>query len=277
MLYFDGCYARPIWTAKNEFSDWMSNPRVATRPPQETAVRTTTIAPEEWQRRLASRVLSRREVNRLLMNYLVVEGYKDAAECFAREAGVAPQGDLGAIAERNGVRAALQAGDVGTAVRRVNDMQPDLLDAQPRVAFRLQQLACLERVRAGDVRGALDVAQEELAPRARARPEFLRDLERTMTLLVLPNMPELVEQAAGAQGGHADEAPDLRALADPGFRVRVANEVNAALLAVASQESESKLPAIVRLMAALQDELSARVSFPRIVDVSSARFDPPLS
>lgn len=57
------------------------------------------------------------------MDYLVVEGYKEAADCFARESGVAAV-DLESIEHRMAIRAAIQRGDVEDAIDRVNDLDP---------------------------------------------------------------------------------------------------------------------------------------------------------
>lgn len=60
------------------------------------------------------------------MNYLVVEGYKDAAEQFSSESGLAPTVDLQSIQERMDIRHAIQSGDVDTAIDLVNDLNPEV-------------------------------------------------------------------------------------------------------------------------------------------------------
>jgi hypothetical protein len=187
------------------------------------------------------------------MNYLVIEGYKDAAERFSRETGVTPSGELAAIEERMHVRAAIQRGALSEAISRINDLEPDLLDSHPRLAFHLQQQRMIELIKAGKIEDALLFAQEELAPRAECHPEYLRELERTMALLVMDSGKEV--------------------LMDTAHRVKVANEVNSALLAIQSQENESRLPAMLRLLHHLQEQLAKKVSFPRIIDFSTAKFD----
>ena len=54
----------------------------------------------EWTARMAAVPARRRDLNRVVMNYLLVEGYRDAAEHFAREAGETPAIDLAAVANR---------------------------------------------------------------------------------------------------------------------------------------------------------------------------------
>jgi hypothetical protein len=214
------------------------------------------ITPDEWRRRLDSTRLSRGEVNQLLMNYLVIEGFRGAAERFSEEARVPVPGALGAIEERMRIRRAIEGGAVGEAVARINTLSPDLLDTQPHIAFRLQQLGAVEMAVGGDTEGALRCAQEQLAPRAASQPQFLRDLERTTALLVFPGSSRVSDLADFGQA-----------------RLRVSREVNAALLALQSQESESKLPMLLRLLEHLQTSLSARLLFPRL---DSSRFVPPL-
>ena len=60
------------------------------------------------------------------MDYLVIEGFKSAAEEFSREAGLAAPVDLDSIESRMNIREALQRGDVGEAIARVNDLNPEV-------------------------------------------------------------------------------------------------------------------------------------------------------
>ena len=66
------------------------------------------------------------DLNRLVMDYLVIEGFKSAAEEFSREAELAAPVDLDSIESRMNIREALQRGDVGEAIARVNDLDPEV-------------------------------------------------------------------------------------------------------------------------------------------------------
>jgi predicted AAA+ superfamily ATPase len=66
------------------------------------------------------------DLNRLVMDYLVIEGYKDAAEHFARESGLVPQVALDSIEDRTTIRDAIHRGDIEEAIERVNDLDPDV-------------------------------------------------------------------------------------------------------------------------------------------------------
>ena len=67
-----------------------------------------------------------RDLNRLIMDYLVIEGYKSAAEEFSQEANLAPTVDFESIESRMVIREALQRGDVEDAITRVNDLNPEV-------------------------------------------------------------------------------------------------------------------------------------------------------
>jgi len=74
-----------------------------------------------------------RDLNRLVMDYLVIEGYKSAAEEFSLEAGVQPAVDFASIESRRNIREALNRGDVQEAITRVNDLNPEVNKPSPRL------------------------------------------------------------------------------------------------------------------------------------------------
>ena len=66
------------------------------------------------------------DLNRLIMDYLVIEGYKSAAEEFSQEANLTPPVDFESIESRMDIREALQRGDIEDAITRVNDLNPEV-------------------------------------------------------------------------------------------------------------------------------------------------------
>lgn len=66
------------------------------------------------------------DLNRLIMDYLVIEGYKSAAEEFSDEANVPPPVDFESIESRMVIREALQRGDIEEAISRMNDLNPEV-------------------------------------------------------------------------------------------------------------------------------------------------------
>jgi hypothetical protein len=64
------------------------------------------------------------------MDYLVIEGYKSAAEEFSQEASLTPPVDFESIESRMDIREALQRGDVEDAITRVNDLNPEVSNVE---------------------------------------------------------------------------------------------------------------------------------------------------
>ena len=93
----------------------------------------------------------------------------------------------------------------------------------------------------GDVAPALEFATSHLAPRAPTDPQFLEDLEQTLSLLIFPS---------------GDLTPSLAALLDPELRKSIAIRVNEAILQSQGVRPEARLRNLVKLR--VWAELKAR-------------------
>jgi len=60
------------------------------------------------------------------MDYLVSEGYPRAAEKFAREANIQLPFEEESIQSRVEIRQAIHAGDIDTAITKINDLNPQV-------------------------------------------------------------------------------------------------------------------------------------------------------
>lgn len=60
------------------------------------------------------------------MDYLINEGYPDAAMNFAKEASIVPSADGEAIQERVDIRNAIHTGDIQLAIERINELNPQV-------------------------------------------------------------------------------------------------------------------------------------------------------
>eukprot|EP00897_Mesotaenium_endlicherianum_P009043 jgi/Mesen1/8167/ME000438S07263 len=225
----------------------------------EAAVRKV-VTKGAWELQLADVRIRKEDMNRLVMNFLVTEGYVDAAERFQIESGTPPECDLGTIAERMAVRRAVQAGNVDDAIDKVNDLNPEILDTNPGLYFHLQQQRLIELIRGGRIEEALEFAQEELAPRGEENHMFLEELERTVALLAF-------EDCASCP---------LADLLDAAQRHKTASELNAAILTSQSHEKEPKLPTLLKMLVWAQNQLDEKLCYPRINDLVSATLEEPV-
>merc|ERR1712077_132692 len=104
-----------------------------------------------------------------VMDYLITEGFKEAAEKFRLEAGVSPSGeknsDLSAMDNRIKIKDCIQAGRISEATVLVHQLHPELLDDDRYLFFHLQQQQLIELIRESKVEEALKFASEQLSER----------------------------------------------------------------------------------------------------------------
>ncbi|OAY26129.1 protein GID8 homolog isoform X3 [Manihot esculenta] len=216
------------------------------------------ITREEWEKKLNDVKIRKSDMNKLVMNFLVTEGYVDAAEKFRIESGTEPDIDLATITDRMAVKKAVQSGNVEDAIEKVNDLNPEILDTNPQLFFHLQQQRLIELIRNGKVEEALEFAQEELAPRGEEN-SFLEELERTVALLAF-------EDVTNCPVGE---------LLDISQRLKTASEVNAAILSSQSHEKDPKLPSLLKMLMWAQNQLDEKAAYPRINNISTAILEDP--
>ncbi|XP_031394283.1 protein GID8 homolog isoform X2 [Punica granatum] len=216
------------------------------------------ITREEWEKKLNDVKIRKEDMNKLVMNFLVTEGYVEAAEKFRMESGT-EHIDLATITDRMAVKKAVQCGNVEDAIEKVNDLNPEILDTNPQLFFHLQQQRLIELIRNGKVEEALEFAQEELAPRGEENQSFLEELERTVALLAF-------EDVSNCPVGE---------LLDMSQRLKTASEVNAAILTSQSHEKDPKLPSLLKMLIWAQNQLDKKAAYPRINDLSTAKLEDP--
>ncbi|KAI5289574.1 hypothetical protein KEM54_003638 [Ascosphaera aggregata] len=158
--------------------------------------------------------VSKSDLNRLVMDYLITAGYPSAAANFAQEAeidvcsigGWSFPGAEETVDDRAEIRNLLLMGQVGRAIMNINHV-----DSMLQLIELIRPLTSS----AADITPALDFATQNLAPLAPTNSKFLAQLEQTMCLLIFPR----------------DKlSPELSALLDPELRGVVAKRVNRALL-----------------------------------------------
>jgi len=206
--------------------------------------------------------VKRSQMNALVMDYLVAEGFKEAAERFNVESGVemsrlaGASEDMAMLDQRIEVREAAESGKMLDAIRLINKYFPELLDSNRGLFFKLQQQHLIELIRAQDIEGALAFAQEQLS----VDDDFLQllDLERTLALLAF-DRPETSPYADLLQLSH---------------RQQLASEINEEILRdqMGSHDvARPQLVTLVKLLLWTQNELDKKkVKYPKMTDLTTA-------
>lgn len=110
----------------------------------------------EWITILEDSCVARSNMNKLVMNYLVTgtfwyvclcclnhllciaEGFKEAAEKFQQESGIAPSVNLHSLDDRMRIRDAIMNGRIQEATTLINKLHAELLDNDRYLYFHLQ-------------------------------------------------------------------------------------------------------------------------------------------
>lgn len=210
----------------------------------------------QWEEKVKAYHLPRGEINKLIMEYLVKEGFKDAVLAFEEESGVKPGMNMSMLDDQIKIRDAIQSGSIQEAIELVNDVDPEILDTNSKLFFHLQQQQLLEFIRQGDVERVLDYAQRELSARGEENPEFLDELEQSLGLLAFDDT----------------SASPFSELLQQSQRLKVISELNAALLASQDQEVMSKLGTLMKLVLWAQEQLEKKgLTFPKLTNVAAGQ------
>ncbi|CAK7274271.1 hypothetical protein SEPCBS57363_006078 [Sporothrix epigloea] len=179
------------------------------------------------------------EINALILDYLTMEGYSQAAANFSKEANLKPQQEESFVSIRQQVQRAIHSGQIEEAIGLLSHMNPEILDQDPTLYFALLRLQLVELIRrtngvSSDFSAVIKFARDQLAPRAPMKKEFLKDLEETMVMLFFA----------------PDKQPDpQKKLLSPKLREDVASQVNKAMLYHHSKRREAAIRHVVKTRA----------------------------
>ncbi|PRP85898.1 hypothetical protein PROFUN_06172 [Planoprotostelium fungivorum] len=194
------------------------------------------VSIDNWMNKLKDADVSRQHLNQLIMNYFMIEGYKEAAQNFQQESAAV---DLETISERVNIRNLMESGRVEEAVECTNDMNPEILDTNSALFFHIQQQRLIELIRENRTMDALQFAQQQLAAQGEENPEFLEELEKTMALLAFDD----------------HTSTPLSHLMSLRQRIKIASELNAAILLSQKQDKDPKLPFLIKMTKWSQETL----------------------
>lgn len=181
----------------------------------------------------------RTNMNAIVMDYLVTEGFKEAAEKFSEEADLkmmqvtalsGEQEPSVLMDQRIDVRRAIEDGKILDAVCLINKHYPQLFDEHRDLFFKLQQQHLIELIREKNVSAAIEFAQDELSFEAEYHDS--NALERTLALLAF-DKPETSPYAELLQTAH---------------RQHLASEINNAILKVQMGECDINRPNLMALI-----------------------------
>jgi len=232
-----------------------------------------TISEEDWASRTKAVKVSKDDLNLLVLDYLIIEGYTVAARNFCSESGITCPLDFDSIDQRMKIKQAILKGDIEDGISRCNDLDPEILSMNPRLHFTLLLQRLIELIRQSRIPEALIFAQTDLAPKGESNPEFLSELEKTLALLAFdctPSKPPVVKKPTKGKKKEEEEEKlvlpnSLANLLLPSQRIETANLLNMEILKWQNHGSEGKLKWLMRMLSWGEGMLEERTDgFPRI-------------
>jgi hypothetical protein len=228
------------------------------------------ISAAEWDKKMASSGISKSQMNALVMDFLVTEGYVEAARTFEKESS-AKMIVSDDIEQRASVRQLVHGGRVEEAMEAVkNSMHGsdgDILkpsqassssseegkSSNQALLFHLEQQSLIEIIRGGNNndQAALDFAQDRLSSlmaNEDTPPDLLDELEKTICLLAFPH----------------PESSILGSLLSPAHRQKTGGELNQALLESRGLPKVSRLTMLLKLLAWAQGKLDEKAIYPKL-------------
>ncbi|KAK4185931.1 CTLH/CRA C-terminal to lish motif domain-containing protein [Podospora australis] len=218
---------------------------------------TTTPQQHAFEARVGDVKSPKSNINSLILDFLIMEGYPNAAAKFSMEANLGLKQEDTSILTRQEILHAIHSGNIEGAISALNELDPELLDMNPGLHFSLLLLQLVELIRessGGDIKPALDFATHKVAPRAATSEAHKKQFERVMMLFFYDDPKKL--------------SPDLKALLSPDLRRITASKVNEAVLLRQDQRKEAAMRDLVRLRAWTENTARARgQDLPRMIDL----------
>ncbi|MFH4978622.1 hypothetical protein AB6A40_005331 [Gnathostoma spinigerum] len=183
------------------------------------------------------------DMKSLVVDYLISEGYREAAELLCADSGLPfPKDAVENLDARMMIRDAIISGNIPDAIQRINSLVPTLLDDNPLLHIQLLQQNLIELIRQHKVEESLKFSEEFLAEKCDEHPEMREKLAETFALLIYDK----------------PETSQFGSLMDISHRQMVAAAVNGAVLKASNKPAAPRIEGLFRMIVWAQQQLSKR-------------------
>ncbi|VDM38967.1 unnamed protein product [Toxocara canis] len=197
------------------------------------------------------------DMKNLVVDYLISEGYREAAELLCTDAGIPfPKDAVENLDARMAIRDAIIEGRIEDAIRKVNNLVPDLLDDNSLLHLQLLQQHLIELIREKKVEESLKFAEEFLVEKCEEHPEMQEKLEKTFALLAFDK----------------PESSPFASLMELSHRQMVATDVNSAVLKALHKPAAPRIEALFRVMVWAHQQLVRNDDAPEPPDALNKLF-----
>lgn len=171
-------------------------------------------------------------MKQLVLDYLISQGYREAAEYLCEDAAIPfPRDDIENLDQRMRIRDDIVEGKIQGAIEKVVKIVPDLLERNPVLHLRLLQQHLIELIRNGQLEEAVAFTQS-IVEKVDALPEMEKEMQKAFSMIAFEK-PE--------------DSPYTNLL-EISHRQMVANDVNCAILKALNKPSAPKIEGLFQLI-----------------------------
>ena len=216
------------------------------------------ISNEKWQKELNLQKMNKDKMNKIIANYLFIQGYCQPLKKFVSEAKIQFDFDEKLLNQRFLIRQLITTNQIEKAIQEINSIDKNILIENKVINFVLQRQILFNYIKENKLQEALNFAKDNLLPLSE-RDEFLyKELEKAMGVLAYENI---------------NDSPEKELMTDK-FLEKVASKMNLVILNYLSGNKmiNLNLDLLLKLTTYIQQELKKEINFPIITSLSPLSF-----
>jgi len=216
------------------------------------------VTNEKWFKELNSRKISKDKLNKIIANYLFIQGYCLPLKKFIAETKIKFDFDEKLLNKRFLIRQLITSNKIEKAIEEINLLDKKILKENTIIYFVLQRQRLLKYIHENQLHEALKFAKDVLLPLTEGNDFLYKELEKTMCLLAYENL---------------DDAAEKEILTDK-FLEKIASNINLVILNYISggKMMNLNLELLIKLTMYVQGQLKNEMDFPQITALSPLTF-----
>ena len=221
-------------------------------------IKRKSITNDKWFKELNSRKINKDKMNKLIANYLFIQGYCYPLKKFIEETKIKFNFDEKLLNKRYLIRQLITKNKIEAAINKINLLDKKILQENKIIFFVLQRQRLINYIQENNLNDALIFAQKTLLPLVEGDSFLYKELENAMGLMAYENI---------------SDAPEKEMIEDK-FLEKIASKTNLVILNYLSKDKmiNLNLETLIKLMMFVQNELKNEIDFPQITSLSPLIF-----
>ena len=216
------------------------------------------ISNEKWQKELDVQKMNKDKMNKIIANYLFIQGYCQPLKKFISEAKIQFDFDEKLLNQRFLIRQLITTNQIEKAIQEINSIDKNILIENKVINFVLQRQILFNYIKENKLQEALNFAKDNLLPLSEGDEFLYKELEKAMGVLAYENI---------------NDSPEKELITDK-FLEKVASKINLVILNYLSGNKiiNLNLDLLLKLTIYVQQELKEEINFPIITSLSPLSF-----